>query len=120
MSVIGYVAVSFTSYYVEIFATLSTALTGKIITGISNGKRSNRGWLYKERAEEAEMLFSAKKVEQCRREDLKLLETRFLFRANCVGIFIYIFATTDILYHMYNVNDRAGYSHMILSSTILL
>lgn len=48
MSVIGYVAVSFTSYYVEIFATLSTALTGKIITGISDGKRSNRGWLYKE------------------------------------------------------------------------
>jgi len=81
MSVIGYIAVSFTSYYVEIFATLSTALTGKIITGISGGKRSNRGWLYKA-SEEAETLFSAKEVEQCRREDLKLLETIFLSRTN--------------------------------------
>lgn len=57
MSVIGYVAVSFTSYYVEIFATLSTALTGKIITGISGGKRSNRGWLYKERAKRQKRYF---------------------------------------------------------------
>lgn len=62
MSVIGYVAVSFTSYHVEIFATLSTALTGKIITGISGGKRSNRGFIKSE--QEAEMLFSAKETEQ--------------------------------------------------------
>jgi len=35
--------------------------------------------------------------------------------------YLHIFATeTNILYCMYNIDDGAGYSHMILSSTILL
>lgn len=106
MSVIGYVAVSFTSYYVEIFATLSTALTGKIITGISSGKRNNRGWLYKERAKRSRNVIFGKGG---RREDLKLLETRFFFRTNDVtGCVASLLHDGYFMLYIYNINNGAG------------
>lgn len=104
MSLIGYVDVPFTSYYVKILAMWSTALTGEIIARIPAGNRSDRNSAFERARARKESIHSIEI--DCN----KICQTNAHHRVTC----IYIASRRDV---QRSICDNA---HKILTHNLKL